>query len=71
MSSLRAGDEHLHHCDGSHRWSGAFGAGGEAEAELWQLALRGHLDDHLESMRADRSTTERGDRSAAGTTVRR
>lgn len=44
MSSLRPGDQHLHHCDGSHRWSG--GPADPRANEAYLAALRDHIDQH-------------------------
>jgi hypothetical protein len=44
MSSLHRGDRHLHHADGSHRWSG--GPADTRGREAYLSALREHLAQH-------------------------
>jgi hypothetical protein len=44
MSSLRPGDENLHHADGSHRWSG--GPPDPRGRAAYLAALRDHLQQH-------------------------
>jgi hypothetical protein len=44
MSSMHPGDRHLHHVDGSHRWSG--GPPDPRGREAFQAALREHLRQH-------------------------
>jgi len=44
MSSLHPGDRHLHHVDGSHRWSG--GPPDPRGHEAYLAALREHLRQH-------------------------
>lgn len=44
VSSLRPGDEHLRHHDGSHRWSG--GPADDRGRAAYQVALRVHMEAH-------------------------
>jgi hypothetical protein len=44
MSSLHRGDQHLHHADGSHRWSG--GPPDQRGRDAYLAALRAHLAQH-------------------------
>lgn len=44
MASIRPGDEHLHHSDWSHRWSG--GPADPAGQAAYQAALREHMQAH-------------------------
>lgn len=44
MSSIRRGDERLHHSDWSHRWSG--GPADDAGQAAYQAALQSHMDEH-------------------------
>jgi hypothetical protein len=44
MSSFRRGDEHLHHCDSSHRWTG--GPLDPAKREVFLETLRNHVAEH-------------------------
>lgn len=58
VTSLRRGDEKLHHSDGSHRWSG--GPADAAGQAAYQKTLHEHMDAHREALRApDRNTQKR------------
>lgn len=56
MSSIHPGDEHLHHSDWSHRWSG--GPADDAGQAAYQQALRAHMEAHAagEDLRRPRRT---------------
>jgi hypothetical protein len=59
MSSLHPGDRHLHHVDGSHRWSG--GPPDPRGHEAYLAALREHLRQHR-SWPPGRSSNRSSDR---------
>jgi hypothetical protein len=46
MSILRSGDEHLHYCDGSHRWVSE----PQIEQHVWEATLHAHVSQHLLTM---------------------
>lgn len=47
MSSLGAGDDELHHSDGSHRWTGG---PPDMPLERWHAVIRDHMQQHLAVM---------------------
>lgn len=53
MSSLHRGDRHLHHADGSHRWSG--GPPDQRGRDAYLAALREHLQLHRAAFAAPRT----------------
>ncbi len=44
MSSLNLDDGHMHHHDGSHRWTGG---PAHMPIEVWHAILRQHMAEHL------------------------
>jgi hypothetical protein len=46
MGNLNPGDENLHHCDSSHRWT----APPDVDQDLWVAVVRDHLDEHRRTM---------------------
>lgn len=46
MSALHVGDDHLHHCDSSHRWV----APPHLDQASWNASMRIHLELHRATM---------------------
>lgn len=55
MGKLNPGDENLHHCDNSHRWT----APPDVEQDLWVSVVRDHLEEHRRTMGGPVRTDER------------
>jgi hypothetical protein len=62
VSSLHHTDRHMHHEDGSHRWSG--GPPDRAGHEVWLAELRAHLADHKADLLAEPGERKRTRRAA-------
>ena len=43
MSGIRRGEEDLHFCDGSHRWSDP---SGRVPDDVWRAKVLAHLEEH-------------------------
>jgi hypothetical protein len=55
MGKLHPGEENLHHCDNSHRWT----APPDVDQELWVSVVRDHLEEHRQTMGGPPRTDDR------------